>query len=67
MQESEEIFLWGQHRLTEQSERSLGADVHAVYLKDDILKVECSDPCFVFVLSGKKNDLQAKKNKSKTG
>ena len=31
------------------------------------MKTELSDSCFAFVLSGKKNDLQAKENKIKIG
>lgn len=52
---------------TNYPERGLGAGFHAVYLRDGIKKAELSDSYFAFVLSGKKNDLQAKKNKLKIG
>lgn len=65
IQESKEIFLW--RSCANYPERGLGAGFHAVYLRDGMKKAELSDSCFAFVLSGKKNDLQAKKHKLKIG
>lgn len=63
--ESEEIFLW--QARTNYPGRGLEVGFNAVYLKDGRMKAELSDSCFAFVLSEKKNDLQAKKNKLKIG
>lgn len=65
MQESKEIFWW--QAWSVQSRRGRGAAFSAVYLKDDTVKAELTNSCFAFVLSGKKNDLQAKKNEIKIG
>lgn len=41
-----------------------GLVFNAVHWKGEVMKAELSGSCFAFVLFGKKNDLQAKENKS---